>query len=76
MRLINKETKVEIQVENKVFYHKGTAMEKRTSTTVCEIIQPCEQWPDGLVKVGLQKTGDVPSWQQYYPHVFNLEFVE
>lgn len=76
MTLIHLETGTMVRFElghpiyGSLTFRKG--VKPKGQAHVKEIIEPCEQWPEGLIKVGREEDA---GWSEYLPSVFNVRIV-
>ena len=75
MRLVRAENNEPVVVGDKVMVARGNAAYTGKATEVHEIIQPDANNGPGIIRVGYNNSGAIPSWLQFYPHVVGCKFV-
>jgi len=71
-KLIDIETGNTVDVNSETILIIQHGVNRGDKFQLVEIVEPCEQWPTGLLKSKPAGIG----WQQYYPHVFGLRIEE
>ena len=72
MKLLDVKTGNAVDIDSDTVLIVQNGVNRGDGFPLTEIIEPCDKWPDGLLKS--KSTGE--GWQQYVPSVFGLRILK